>query len=115
MRFYTKEHRYHCGIDPPTRLVYVCILDRRGDVRPRKNMPAGPQPFLQAIEPVREDVVVRRRVSSCLVQARRLVRPRTDPLRSWPRLLYRTVAIQGGKAKNDKLDCPKTARPFRAA
>ena len=27
MRFYTKQHKYYCGIDLHTRTMYVCILD----------------------------------------------------------------------------------------
>jgi len=27
MKFYTKQHRYYCGIDLHARSKYVCILD----------------------------------------------------------------------------------------
>ena len=27
MRFYTKQHRYYCGIDLHARSMYVCVLD----------------------------------------------------------------------------------------
>ena len=27
MRFYTKQHKYYCGIDLHTKKMFVCILD----------------------------------------------------------------------------------------
>ena len=32
MRFYTKRHRYYCGIDLHARSMYVCILDPQGKI-----------------------------------------------------------------------------------
>lgn len=32
MRFYTGQHTHYCGIDLHTRMMYLCILDERGDV-----------------------------------------------------------------------------------
>ena len=26
MQFYTKQHKFYCGIDPHTKKMYVCIL-----------------------------------------------------------------------------------------
>ena len=28
MRFYTKQHKYYCGIDLHARSMYICILDQ---------------------------------------------------------------------------------------
>ncbi len=32
MRFYTKQHKYYCGIDLHTKKMYVCILNSDGDI-----------------------------------------------------------------------------------
>ena len=58
MRFYTKQHRYYCGIDLHARSMYVCILDPQGEILLHRNMPCGPDFFLKAIAPYREDVAV---------------------------------------------------------
>ena len=58
MRFYTKQHKFYCGIDLHARTMYLCILNQEGEILLHRNMQAGPEPFLQAIAPYREDLVV---------------------------------------------------------
>ena len=58
MRFYTKQHKYYCGIDLHARSMYICILDKEGKTVLHKNRKATPEAFLRAIAPYREDVVV---------------------------------------------------------
>src|SRR5262252_8780881 len=58
MRFYTQQHQFYCGIDLHARTMYLCIMNRDGEILVHRNMPAGPAPFLKAIAPYREDVVV---------------------------------------------------------
>jgi len=58
MNFYTEEQRYYCGIDLHARCMYLCILNQAGEVVLHQDLPAGPEPFLQAIAPCREDVGV---------------------------------------------------------
>ena len=38
--------------------MYVCILNRDGEVLLHRNMKAAPEPFLKALAPYREDLVV---------------------------------------------------------
>jgi hypothetical protein len=38
--------------------MYLCILDRDGEIVLHRNMKAAPEPFLKAIAPDREDLVV---------------------------------------------------------
>jgi len=38
MRFYTKQHRYYCGIDLHARSMYVCILDNEGNTLVHQNI-----------------------------------------------------------------------------
>ncbi len=58
MRFYTKQHKFYCGIDLHARTMYLCILNQEGEVLRHRNMKAAPEPFLKAIAPYREDMVV---------------------------------------------------------
>lgn len=58
MRFYTKQHHFSCGIDVHARTMSRCIINWDGESLVHRNMPAGPAPFLQAIMPYREDLVV---------------------------------------------------------
>ena len=58
MRFSPKQHPFSCGIDLHARTMYLCILSQDGEMVLHRNMPAGPDPFLKAIAPYREDIVV---------------------------------------------------------
>lgn len=58
MRFYTQQHQLYCGIDLHARTTSLCRLNRDGDILVHRHMPAGPDPFLTAIAPSREDLVV---------------------------------------------------------
>src|SRR5262249_20387830 len=58
MRFYTKQHQFYCGIDLHARTRYVCMLAQHGAILLHRNMPASPEPFLKAIAPYRDDLVV---------------------------------------------------------
>ncbi len=58
MRFYTKQHRYSCGIDLHARTMYVCILNQDGETAFHRNLPSTPDAFLRAIAPYREGLVV---------------------------------------------------------
>jgi len=58
MRFYTQQHRFYGGIDLHARSMYLCILDQDGQVVLHHNVSAESEPFLKAVEPYREDIVV---------------------------------------------------------
>ena len=58
MRFYTKPHQFYCGIDLHARTRHLCLVNWDGEILLHRNMPAAPEPFLQAITPYREDLVV---------------------------------------------------------
>jgi predicted NBD/HSP70 family sugar kinase len=58
MRFYTRQHRHYCGVDLHARSMYVCVLDRDGNVLVSKNIASAPEPFLELIAPYREDLVL---------------------------------------------------------
>jgi hypothetical protein len=47
MKFYTKQHKYYCGIDLHTKKMYVCILDAEGQIRLHQNIKTDPQHFIR--------------------------------------------------------------------
>lgn len=66
MRFYTKQHRYYCGIDLHARSMYVYVLDPQGEIPVHRNMPCAPDSFLKAIAPSRGFALVVDAASSWL-------------------------------------------------
>ena len=107
MRFYTKQHQFYCGIDLHARTMYLCILDRDGEIVLHRNMKAAPEPFLKAIAPYREDLVVCVECIFTWYWLADLCAQAGLPF-VLGHALYRK-AIHGGKAKNDKIDAHKIA------
>jgi hypothetical protein len=58
MRFDTQPYQFYCGIDLHARTMYLCLLNRDGEILVHRNMPASPEPVLRTIAPYREDVGV---------------------------------------------------------
>ncbi len=111
MRFYTKTHNYYCGIDLHAKTMYVCILDRDGQVLFHKNMRSRPETFLDAVAPYREDLVVAVECMFTWYWLADLCR-REGIEFALGHALY-MKAIHGAKAKNDKIDAFKIAKLLR--
>jgi transposase len=107
MRFYTKQHLFYCGIDLHARTMYLCILDRDGEIVLHRNMKAAPEPFLKAIAPYREDLVVCVECIFTWYWLADLCAQAGIPFVLGHALYMK--AIHGGKAKNDKIDAHKIA------
>jgi len=107
MRFYTKQHQFYCGIDLHARTMYLCIVNRDGEILLHRNMPAGPDPFLKAITPYREDLVVCVECICTWYWLADLCARAAIPFVLGHALYMK--AIHGGKAKNDKIDAQKIA------
>lgn len=107
MRFYTKQHQFYCGIDLHARTMYLCILNRDGEILVHRNMPAGPEPFLKTIAPYRTDLVVCVECMFTWYWLADLCAREGIPFVLGHALYLK--AIHGGKAKNDKLDAQKIA------
>jgi transposase len=107
MRFYTKPHLFYCGIDLHARTMYLCILDRDGEIVLHRNMKAAPEPFLKAIAPYREDLVVCVECIFTWYWLADLCAQAGIPFVLGHALYMK--AIHGGKAKNDKIDAHKIA------
>jgi hypothetical protein len=107
MRFYSKQHRYDCGIDLHARTMYVCILDQGGEILLHRHMKSSPDALLKAIAPSRDHLVV---AAECLFTWSWLAD--LCAAEGLPFVLGHArymKAIHGGKATNDTIDAQKIA------
>ena len=111
MRFYTTQPPFYCGIDLHARSMDVCILRHEGDIRLHRHMQAAPEPFLKAVAPSRDGLVV---AVECLFTWYGLAaRCAQDGI---PFVLGHALsmkALHGGTAKNDTIDAHKMAALLR--
>jgi transposase len=107
MRFYTHQHKFYCGIDLHARTMYLCVLNQAGEILLHRNMKAVPEPFLKAIAPYREDLVVCVECIFTWYWLADLCAQEGIPFVLGHALYMK--AIHGGKAKNDKIDAHKIA------
>jgi transposase len=107
MRFYTKLHKFYCGIDLHARTMYVCILNCDGEILVHRDLKAAPEPFLKAIAPYRENLVVCVECIFTWYWLADLCAREGIPFVLGHALYMK--AIHGGKAKNDRIDAHKIA------
>ena len=112
MKFYTKQHKYSCGIDLHTKKMYVCILDEAGEIMLHKNIRTTGKDFLRVLKPFREDVVVAVECMFTWYWIADLCAQEKIPFVLGHALYMK--AIHGGKAKNDKIDSHKIALLIRS-
>lgn len=111
MKFYTNSHTHYCGVDLHTKTLFICILDQEGKVLMHKNLSAKPKPFLRAIAPFRNDLIVGVEcmfswywlANLCLKENIAFILGHALYMKS----------IHGGKTKSDKIDSEKIARLIR--
>jgi transposase len=111
MRFYTKPHKFYGGIDLHARTMYLCVLNQEGEILLHRNMKAAPEPFLKAIAPYREDLVVCVECVFTWYWLADLCAGEGIPFILGHALYMK--AIHGGKAKHDKIDAHKIAALLR--
>ena len=60
MRSFTPpaDTRFYAGVDLHARALFLVVLDRDGNTRFSKNLPAAPEPFLRAVAPFRDGLLV---------------------------------------------------------
>ncbi len=107
MRFYTSRHKHTCGIDLHARTLYVCVLDRDGQVLVHRNLPAEPAALLACLAPYREDLVIGVECMFSWYWVADLCAEQQIPFVLGHALYMR--AIHGGKAKSDRIDAYKIA------
>lgn len=112
MRFYTGKHAHYCGIDLHTRKMYLCIVDRDGEVLFHRNIDAKPEPFLEAVAPYRDDLVVCTECMHCWYWIADLCADEGIPFVLGHALYMK--AIHGAKKKNDKVDSERIAHLLRS-
>ena len=111
MNFYTGQHKYYCGIDLHARTMYVCIMDREGNVLVHRNMRTSEESFLKTIVPYREDICVSVECVFSWYWLADLCARENIPFVLGHALYMK--AIHGGKSKNDKIDSKKIAAILR--
>ena len=111
MRFYTKQHKYYCGIDLHTRVMYLCILNASGETVLHRNVAARPEPFLKAVAPYRDELVVGAECMFAWYWLADLCEDEGIPFVLGHALYMK--AIHGGKVKNDRVDSLKIATLLR--
>jgi hypothetical protein len=106
-RFYTTQPPLYCGIDLHARSMDVCILRHDSAILLHRNMQAAPEPFLKAIAPYREGLVV---AVACLLTWYWLADlcPQAGMAFGLGHALS-MKAMHGGQAKNDQDDTHKMA------
>jgi transposase len=87
--------------------MYLCLLNQEGEVFLHRNLKAAPEPFLKAIAPYREDMVVCVECMFTWYWLADLCAQEGIPFVLGHALYMK--AIHGGKAKNDKIDAHKIA------
>ena len=107
MRCSTNQHPLYCGIDLHARSTYVCILSHDGEILLHRNMQAAPAPFLKAVAPYRDGLVVAVECLFTWYWRADLCAEQGIPFVLGHALYMK--AIHGGKAKNDKIDSQKIA------
>ena len=107
MRFYTKQHKFYCGIDLHAKTMYLCILNQEGKIVLHRDIKTDPDTFLKTIKPYRKDIAV---AVECIFTWYWLADLCSEKNISFVlgHALY-MKAIHGGKAKNDKVDAYKIA------
>jgi hypothetical protein len=58
MRFSTTQHPFYCGMDLQARTLYGCLVKHDGEILRHRHIQATPEPFLTAIAPYRDNLVV---------------------------------------------------------
>jgi hypothetical protein len=111
MKFYTTFHQYYCGIDLHARILYVCILDERGNKVVHQKIKADKHELLKLILPYLGDIVVGVECMHCWYWVSDLCAEHDIDFVLGHALYMK--AIHGGKAKNDKIDSYKIASLLR--
>jgi transposase len=111
LRHYNRPHRFYCGVDLHARSMYLHVLDHQGQTHFEEDLPAGPDEFLRAIKPFREDLVVGCECMFAWSWLADLCGDEGIPFALGHALAMRL--IHGGKAKTDRIDAAKLAALLR--
>src|SRR6476469_6553801 len=104
MRFFQPPPgtRFYAGADLHARSLYLVVLDRDGAVRFSKNLPAQPEPFLRAVDPFKDGLLVGCECVHCWYWLADTCRDHQLPFalgHAWA-----MKAVHGSKTKGDRQD-----------
>jgi transposase len=105
------EARFYAGVDLHARSLYLVVLDRDGHERFARNLPAAPAPFLQAVGPFRDGLVVGCECMHCWYWLADTCRQHDIAFvlgHAWA-----MKAVHGSKTKCDRHDAVAIARLLR--
>ncbi|NIV96658.1 IS110 family transposase [candidate division KSB1 bacterium] len=111
MRFAKVDARHYCGIDLHSRSMYVCVMDREGEIRFHRNLPNNFDIFHKYINPFLPDMAVGVESSCYYYWLADSCREAGIPF--YLGHAYYMKSIHGGKVKNDKVDSKKIADLLR--
>jgi len=111
VRFYTQRRAFYCGVDLHARWMYLCVLSHEGEVVFHRNLAATPAPFLEAIAPFRDGLVVGAECIFTWYWLADLCEREGIEFVLGHALYMR--AIHGAKVKNDRVDSQKIAALLR--
>ena len=113
MRYHQSTTAFNCGIDLHARSMYVCIVNRQGEVVLHQNIKNNDWKFfLKKIQPFRHDLTI---TAECMFAWYWLADACAKE--NLPFVLAHALylrAIHGGKNKNDRIDSEKLARLLAA-
>jgi transposase len=112
MRFAKVNSKYYCGVDLHSRTMYICVMDKQGNILFHRNMDNNFQQFKAYLEPFLPSVAVGVE-SSCFYYwlADKCKQANID---FYLGHAFYMKAINGGKVKNDRVDSRKIADLLRA-
>src|SRR5215831_3964639 len=102
------DTRFYAGVDLHARSLYLVVLDRDGQARFGRNLPAAPAPFLKAVQPFRDGLVVGCECMHCWYWLADTCRERDIAFvlgHAWA-----MKAVHGSKTKCDRHDAEAIAR-----
>src|SRR5436190_6130254 len=102
------DSRFYAGVDLHARSLFLSILDRDGQERFARNLPAAPEPFLRAVQPFRDGLVVGCECMHCWYWLADTCRDHGIPFvlgHAWA-----MKAVHGCKTKCDRHDAEAIAR-----
>ena len=94
-----------------TRKMYVCVMNENAEILLHKNMDACREPFLKAIEPYKEDLIVTAECTFSWYWLADLCE--SEGISFVLAHALGMKAVNGGKVKNDKADSENSAHLLR--
>lgn len=111
MRFYNHQHPFYCGIDLHARILYICILDQKGNTVIHEKISNDASAFLKILKPYLGNVIVGVECMHCWYWVSDLCEQHNIDFIVGHALYMK--AIHGGKAKSDRIDSYKIAKLIR--